>query len=114
MTKTDKTVEAEAYYTDPTKVIQRLNETAERIWGHGAQSACLDAAAVIARLQEEVKGLRDNLRYEDEWPATPVSNALHEHFLAVYGLNNEEACESVGEILDVINKALATLQGHQS
>lgn len=72
-----------------------------------------EASDRAARLQEEVKGLRDNLRYEDEWPATPVSNALHEHFLAVYGLNNEEACESVGEILDVINKSLAALTGEQ-
>lgn len=41
---------------------------------------------------------------DKEWPDTPLSNALLDHFTSEYGLSVEEGCEAAGDVLDIIEK----------
>jgi len=65
-------IKAVDYYTDPDKTVERLKETAERLWDNGAQSVCLDAAGLITRLQAENAELRGHVASQ------PLADALLE------------------------------------
>jgi len=60
-----------------------------------------------ARAEAQDEGAAGEAVEDKPWPDTPLANALHDHFVWTYGLNQEEASESAGDILDIIDKHTA-------
>ena len=88
-------------------------DAAERVHRNGGCVPQLAFAPILFALQDALSTTPTRVEALDEgaagepvedkpWPYTPLADALHDHFLHVYGLNREEASESAGDVLDII------------